>query len=65
MVVSCGWRVEESGKEGRNEGHVHLAGDSTYITILADYHAWPAPPQDKNSVIIKLRYKNGDSSDFK
>jgi hypothetical protein len=37
----------------------------TYITILADYQAWPAPPSDRNSVVIKLKCKNGDSSDFK
>jgi hypothetical protein len=65
MVLSCGWRVEESGKRGRNEGHVHLAGDSMYVTILADSQAWPARPSDRNSVITKLRRENGDSSDFK
>jgi hypothetical protein len=60
MVLSCGWRVEESGKQERNKGHVHLAGDRTYITILADSQVWPARPSDRNSVIIKLRRKNGD-----
>jgi hypothetical protein len=65
MVFSFGWRVEESGKQGRNEGHVHLAGDSTYVTILADSQSWPPRPSDRNSVIINLRCKNGDSSDLK
>ena len=57
--------VEENGKQGRNEGHVHLAGDSTYVTILAVSQAWPARPSDRNSVMITLRCKNGDNSDFK
>jgi len=42
-----------------------LAGDGTYVTILADSQAWPARPSDRNNVIIKLGRKNGDSSDFK
>jgi hypothetical protein len=59
------WLKSRSGKQGRNKGHVHLAGDSTHVTILVDSQAWPARPSDRNSVIIKLGRKNGDSSDFK